>query len=53
MVKSAQVFTSYQETGVAVMTKSNRMFVVNNIIDAPSRKYSARKYSELPNYQGL
>ncbi|KAK3890447.1 hypothetical protein Pcinc_005604 [Petrolisthes cinctipes] len=38
-IQSAQVFTSHRETGVAVLTKSNRIFMVNNINDPKTRKY--------------
>lgn len=38
-ILSAQVFTSYRETGVAVLTKSNRIFMVNNIHEPKTRKY--------------
>ncbi|XP_076030223.1 vacuolar protein sorting 16 isoform X2 [Oratosquilla oratoria] len=38
-VSDAKIFTSYQGTGVAVLTKSNRVFVVNNISEPRTRKY--------------
>ena len=38
-IQSSQVFTSYRETGVAVLTKSNRIFMVNNVHEPKTRKY--------------
>ncbi|XP_071521416.1 vacuolar protein sorting-associated protein 16 homolog [Panulirus ornatus] len=38
-IQSAQVFTSHRETGVAVLSKSNRIFMVNNIYEPKTRKY--------------
>ncbi|XP_047477267.1 vacuolar protein sorting-associated protein 16 homolog [Penaeus chinensis] len=38
-VQSAQVFTSHRETGVAVLSKSNRVFIVSNIYEPRTRKY--------------
>ncbi|CAL4089001.1 unnamed protein product, partial [Meganyctiphanes norvegica] len=38
-VAGAQVFSSHQGTGVAVLTKANRIFVVNNIEEPRTRKY--------------
>ncbi|XP_069181353.1 vacuolar protein sorting-associated protein 16 homolog isoform X2 [Procambarus clarkii] len=38
-IQSAQVFTSHRETGVAILSKSNRIFMVNNIYEPKTRKY--------------
>ncbi|KAB7498602.1 Vacuolar protein sorting-associated protein 16-like protein [Armadillidium nasatum] len=42
-VKEAQIFTSFQDTGLAVLTRANRIFVVNSI-----QEPKARKYVEIP-----
>ncbi|KAG7154080.1 Vacuolar protein sorting-associated protein 16-like 2, partial [Homarus americanus] len=38
-IQSAQIFTSHRETGVAILSKSNRIFMVSNIYEPKTRKY--------------
>lgn len=46
-VVAAKVFVSYSGTGVAVLTSTNRIFLVNNIIEP-----KVRQISEIPRYGG-
>lgn len=38
-ILSAQVFASHRETGVAILSSSNRLFLVSNIYEPRTRKY--------------
>ncbi|XP_076239321.1 vacuolar protein sorting 16 isoform X2 [Calliopsis andreniformis] len=46
-VIEAKIFTSYSGTGVAVLTSTNRIFLVNNVIEP-----KVRQISEIPRYGG-